>query len=137
MSEEQKQENPERFQIIKIDITSMCDLGGYPEIKRVFNAYAASRDVRTFCCSATPMVFCVDLGVELEFFHSTPERLKNETESMFYGCSDNTYLDKSTVDRFPKMEWGDIPPDGETGCVIETEETDIDELIENYFAEGG
>jgi hypothetical protein len=127
--------------IIKVDVTNQCNLDDLYEVKRVFNCYQANEGERTFCCSATPMVFCQDLGHQLEFGTQPPDWRVEEIENEFNGgCFDDCYLLESLINSLPRVEWGEIPPEGAVGCVIQSPEDvyeTAEDEVEDFFASGG
>lgn len=125
------------FMIVKMDITEFCNLDGMPEVARVFNAYCSPANEVTHICSPQRMIFAEDLGVQLDLKGDPSEDRIEAIEELFMGGEENTYYQESTVDSLPRLEWGDIPPEGAIGCVIETEFDDSEDLIDYFRGNGG
>lgn len=125
------------FMIVKMDISPFCEMKTLFEVNRAIGVFCAPMNEVTYCCSATKMIFCEDLGVQLDFTEGVPLERQEEIEEMFQGDLNNTYYQASTVDKLPRMGWGEFPPKGATGCVIETEFDDSEDLIEFFRGNGG
>jgi len=108
--------------LVKIDITEHCILDNLPEVGRVFACYRAPDNEVTYICSPVKMIFCEDLGTQVNFLEGVSDERREEIEEIFQESTlDNTYYQASLIDNLPRVEWGGLPPFGAAGCVIEAD----------------